>query len=430
MDLLADVFGNTIVVTRFNAGRAAIFHFDVTSGALTELDPQPITRRRQPDIGSSTVAWEDHGTSAEDMPEIFVHDLTTGVTTALTDDELPDTNPMVSSDGTVVVWQKCLTIQLTGCDIWVATRAGSTWTTSQVTSGDNEDALPVTNGDVVVYQSTQGGETDIAWTPLSGGAEQRLSLPGSQRSPAVSGDLISFTSEDPDAGYRGADIMVYDLNAGVLYPITESPDEEKALSDISVGDDGVARVIYSSRAFGTALDLYAFTFAVPDQDATPPELQLPGDMVVEATSPAGATVNYEATAADDSDPNPSLACEPPSGSVFAIGTTTVECTATDAAGHQTTGTFTVTVRGASEQIGDLVALIESFDLHRGTENSLKIELWIVELSLKHGRTLPACVLMEVFTHHVQIMEGRRLTEDQASQLIEAATRIKAVIDCS
>ena len=38
-----------------------------------------------------------------------------------------------------------------------------------------------------------------------------------------------------------------------------------------------------------------------------------------------------------------VTCEPPSGTRFPIGTTTVSCSASDQAGNQTTGTFTVTV---------------------------------------------------------------------------------------
>lgn len=38
--------------------------------------------------------------------------------------------------------------------------------------------------------------------------------------------------------------------------------------------------------------------------ATPPELDVPADMTVNATSPAGATVTFTATATDDVDPDP------------------------------------------------------------------------------------------------------------------------------
>lgn len=82
----------------------------------------------------------------------------------------------------------------------------------------------------------------------------------------------------------------------------------------------------------------------PD-DTTPPELSnVPGDMTV-FTSGTSATVSWaDPTATDDTDPSPSVACDPASGSSFALGTTTVTCTATDASGNAAQATFAVTVR--------------------------------------------------------------------------------------
>jgi hypothetical protein len=78
-------------------------------------------------------------------------------------------------------------------------------------------------------------------------------------------------------------------------------------------------------------------------DATPPTLDLPADMTVEATGAAGAAVTYEVTATDDVDGSLTPACSPPPGATFALGTTVVECTATDAAGNSTAGGFTIQV---------------------------------------------------------------------------------------
>ncbi|HEY2092722.1 MAG TPA: hypothetical protein VGJ81_12590 [Thermoanaerobaculia bacterium] len=71
----------------------------------------------------------------------------------------------------------------------------------------------------------------------------------------------------------------------------------------------------------------------------PPTLTLPADFTVEATSPAGAVVTYTATA----DENAPVVCNPASGSTFALGTTTVNCSATNVLNQTTTGSFHVTV---------------------------------------------------------------------------------------
>ena len=69
------------------------------------------------------------------------------------------------------------------------------------------------------------------------------------------------------------------------------------------------------------------------------------DVTAEATGPAGATVSYGAPATSDAVDGPgSAACAPASGSVFALGATTVTCAATDAAGNKAEATtFAVTV---------------------------------------------------------------------------------------
>jgi hypothetical protein len=88
------------------------------------------------------------------------------------------------------------------------------------------------------------------------------------------------------------------------------------------------------------------SFNVIVQDTTKPTLSLPSNMTVEADLSAGKTVTYSATASDlVSSVTPS--CSPASGSTFPIGTTTVNCTATDGAGNTQPGSFTVTVTDAS-----------------------------------------------------------------------------------
>ncbi len=87
------------------------------------------------------------------------------------------------------------------------------------------------------------------------------------------------------------------------------------------------------------------------EDTTPPVLTVPPTITVDANSPQGAEVNYEAVADDDTDPTPVVSCVPPSGSVFPIGSTTVTCTATDASGNTSNPEeFEVVVMGAAEQL--------------------------------------------------------------------------------
>lgn len=83
------------------------------------------------------------------------------------------------------------------------------------------------------------------------------------------------------------------------------------------------------------------SISVRVNDVTPPVVTV-DDRTVEATSPAGAIVTYPATATDNVDGPLTPTCTPPSGSQFALGATSVLCTATDAAGL--TGSDTAVMR--------------------------------------------------------------------------------------
>jgi hypothetical protein len=83
-------------------------------------------------------------------------------------------------------------------------------------------------------------------------------------------------------------------------------------------------------------------------DEQPPTLSCPPDVVVGANRWNGctleATVTFPAPAVADACPGVSAPdCTPASGSVFAEGTTTVTCTARDAAGNAGSCSFAVTV---------------------------------------------------------------------------------------
>jgi hypothetical protein len=92
------------------------------------------------------------------------------------------------------------------------------------------------------------------------------------------------------------------------------------------------------------------TFTVTVQDRTAPVLTVPSPLTAEATSAAGAIVTYSASATDLASGSITPICTPASGGTFAIGTTTVTCTATDAGGNVAQASFTVTVRDTTPPV--------------------------------------------------------------------------------
>ncbi len=85
------------------------------------------------------------------------------------------------------------------------------------------------------------------------------------------------------------------------------------------------------------------TLLVSVVDTTPPTLTVPANLSAEATSASGAVVTFSATATDLVTASPVIAYSVAPGSTFPLGVTTVNVTATDAAGNVAKGSFTVTV---------------------------------------------------------------------------------------
>ena len=82
-------------------------------------------------------------------------------------------------------------------------------------------------------------------------------------------------------------------------------------------------------------------------DTTPPTITCSPNLTNDCTSVDGAVVTFTVSATDTCGTNPVPVCTPPSGSTFALGTHTVNCTATDACNNQSPCSFTVTVRDTS-----------------------------------------------------------------------------------
>jgi hypothetical protein len=107
------------------------------------------------------------------------------------------------------------------------------------------------------------------------------------------------------------------------------------------------------------------TFRITVRDTTAPRLTLPEAVTRDATGPAGAIVDFAATASDlvdgdGVDGTVPVNCVPRSGTTFSIGVTTVLCEAVDSHANRTSGTFTITVRNhAPIAAADAAATLEN-----------------------------------------------------------------------
>ena len=84
------------------------------------------------------------------------------------------------------------------------------------------------------------------------------------------------------------------------------------------------------------------TQTVTVKDTTTPQIACPANITVPPNVNLLVPVTFTVTATDNCDPAPVVTCSPASRSGFAVGTTTVNCTATDASGNKSVCSFTVT----------------------------------------------------------------------------------------
>ncbi|MBZ5560323.1 MAG: thrombospondin type 3 repeat-containing protein [Acidobacteriia bacterium] len=147
--------------------------------------------------------------------------------------------------------------------------------------------------------------------------------PANIMTPATSsaGAVVIFTATGHDTE-DGAIAAVCGPPSGSTFPIGTTP------VSCTVTDSGN---LSASGAFTVTVTNNTPTFTPPANVTTP------------ATSSAGAVVAFTATGSDVEDGSIAAACVPASGSTFAIGTTTVDCTVTDSKGATASGSFTVTV---------------------------------------------------------------------------------------
>jgi hypothetical protein len=138
-----------------------------------------------------------------------------------------------------------------------------------------------------------------------------------------SGTVVTFTATAVD-NTDGAVAVVASPASGSTFPLGTTP----------VG------LAASDRAGNTA----SASFTVTVRDTIAPVVSVPSNITAEATSAAGAAVGYPAPTATDAVGVTSISSSPASGSTFALGTTTVNVSARDAANNIGTGSFTVTVR--------------------------------------------------------------------------------------
>jgi hypothetical protein len=271
--------------------------------------------------------------------------------------------------------------------------------TFDVHSGPNgEDA----GGTILVMEIIEGGYPPPTWLDV-----QALRVSGHTA-------YIAVTDADPTTGPMW--IGVQDNGPGFA-------DRFGIQSVPSIDPDNPPEVPMSEAWPSTANDVVV----VDAQVNEPPVITVPDTITVPATGPEGATVTYTAAATDDVDGPLVPSCEPPSGSVFAIGTTTVTCTATDAAGNEASESFEVVVLGAQAQIDALIAEIRT-EAPEKLRAPLIVNLAAAGKALTAGHEHLAGALLEGVKIQLKVYRAKQwIQAGTADDWIADVSRIQSVI---
>ena len=102
-------------------------------------------------------------------------------------------------------------------------------------------------------------------------------------------------------------------------------------------------------------------------DTVPPQVLVPDDITLQTEDQNGASATFNPQAIDNIDELITPTCSPASGSVFAIGTTEVVCTATDSSGNTASNTCNVIIEYTGSLIPEWVKNVAGF-WHDGSIN--------------------------------------------------------------
>ena len=226
-----------------------------------------------------------------------------------------------------------------GHDTWTA---NTFFRNSAVTEGGAVASFDLASLRGNVFQDNEGaGVTCYAVVDLGYNVSDDSSCSGAVTSLPNTSAQLDPAGPGPNGGLTltialGADSPAIDLIPAGAAGCTATNDVDQRGFPRPVDGDGDGT---------SACDAGAYEASAPD--TAPPVVTVPANQTATATSAAGATVTYPAATATDAVDGPiTPTCTPASGSTFPVGTTTVTCAATDAAGNTGSAAFTVTVTAA------------------------------------------------------------------------------------
>lgn len=208
-----------------------------------------------------------------------------------------------------------------------------------------DGSLPVVCVTASAAAFASGGSFPVGTTTLTCSATDRAGNTGT----AAPIDVVVTDTTEPEI-WASENLVVGNDLASVTYDAATATDivdgELDATCSPASGSSfplGITTV--TCTAADAAGNIGSAEFTVTVQDVTKPVVTVPGAITLEATGPGGAVGTYAGVSAEDDVDGLLIAtCDAPSGATFPLGTTTITCSAADAAGNTGTNSFTVTVQ--------------------------------------------------------------------------------------
>ncbi|MFC2038223.1 hypothetical protein ACFLUG_00420 [Chloroflexota bacterium] len=398
-----------IVWTDYDGNDREIFFWDgTTSKQITNDDYHDF----YPKINNGQIVW--HGNSYYAYgTEIFFWE--NGITHQLTNNLAYDRDPQID-DGQVVWWGSV------GSDSEIFLWEGGN--VQVVSKPDTRDDHSQIDEGYIVWRgnnSTVGTQVYLAipveanptnLPPIAvAGSDQLLEQVNSDGTEVtLDGSNSSDPDEDPITFSWSADGIVFDD------PTSATP---SAL--FPAGITAVQLVVND----GT-LDSEADTVLITVEDNVPPEVFPPDDISV--ISAESISLDIGTATATDAVGTVAIGSDMPD--TYLPGVTTVTWTAYDAAGNCGTATQEITVQTPNDATQTVITEVENLYLPQGMENSIVSKLDNAVKSLEKSNIESAVNQLEAFINQVEAQRGKKLTDEQADDLIDKVRTIIDVISVS
>jgi hypothetical protein len=350
--------------------------------------------------------------------------------------------------------------------------------TEHVLPGNGLDRLSDTDGQRIAFTQLEADGDHIVIYDLA--SQTTISVPRDKNwGPALGGNLVAFVHEAPSDSDSG-EIGVYDQNTGSVTQLTND-----SLNDRfpAVSPDGKVVVWEKCQPNGTGCDIYSATQIGPGSFTTRFVSSAAGDFFTDTNGQLVAYISNKSGENDvyfqRVDGSTEMHLSIPgdqrdlrmSGNLLVFESQTADLSydvflydLTTARLYQITNTpgnsetlsdvvagcnginrIVYAIPGAGDfdvygftfqlndsivdQLNDLIALVQSFNLPEGTEASLLSKLQDALGAVNASDTASACDSLTAFINASQAQSGKKLTADQVTQLVDLATQAKTDLGC-